>query len=55
MERYYIFESGRMIAATPTREEAIEVIRRHQSRELQYYIRNEYSIIKGTEEFIPYQ
>lgn len=55
MERYYIFESGKMIAAAPTREEAIDIIRRHQAREMQYYIRNEYSIIKGTEEFIHYQ
>lgn len=55
MKRFYIFKDGTMIGATPTREEAIEMIRQHQKRETHRYLRSEFSIIEGIEEFINYE
>ena len=55
MERYYIFKDGSQIGAACTREEAIYMIRQHQKRETHYLLRSEFSIIKGKEEFIPYE
>lgn len=55
MERYYIFKDGQMIGSTFTKEEAVEMIRTHQSRETHYMLKSEFSIIKGTEEFIAYK
>ena len=54
MERYYIFKDGTMIGATSTKEEAIEMIHAHQKRETHFMLKAEFSIIKGIEEFIPY-
>lgn len=55
MERYYILKDGTMIGATPTKEEAIEMIRAHQKRETHFMLKAEFSIIKGVEEFVPYK
>ena len=55
MERYYIFKDGRMVGADPTREEAVEHIRRLQKREAHYMLKSEFSIIKGEQEFIHYK
>lgn len=53
--RYYIFKDGTMIGSTPTREEAIEMIRARQARETHFMLKAEFSMICGEEEFIPYQ
>jgi len=37
-----------------TREEAVEMIRLWQSRETHPFLRSEFSMIEGEEEFIPY-
>jgi hypothetical protein len=55
MKRFYIFKDGTMIGAAPTREEAIEMIRQHQKRETHPFLRAEFSIIEGVEEFINYE
>lgn len=44
-----------MIGATSTREEAIEMIRTKQNRETHPFLRAEFSIIEGKQEFIPYK
>lgn len=54
MSRYYIFKDGTMIGATSTKEEAIDMIRQRQKRETHPFIRSEFSIIYGEEEFISY-
>lgn len=54
MFRYYIFKDGDMLASTATREQAISLIHQYQERE-DWYIKSNYSIIAGEEEFIPYE
>lgn len=54
MELYYVTKDGRIIGAFHTREEAIELIRMKQMRESNPILKPSFSIIKGTEEFIPY-
>lgn len=54
MKRFYIFKDGMQQGSTVTREEAIDLIHRHQQRETHPILRPEFSIIEGEEEFIPY-
>lgn len=54
MARYYVFKDGSMVGSTAKREEAIAMIRAYQEHEDHYFLRSEYSIIHGEEEFIPY-
>lgn len=54
MKRFYVFKDGTQQGSTPTREEAVELIRQRQKRETHPILRSEYSIIAGEEEFIPY-
>ena len=51
MKRYHIIRDGQLIAAMPTKEEAIDYIRRQQGRET-HYIRSEYGYIYGEEVFV---
>lgn len=55
MEMYYIFEDNRLIAATPEKKEAIALIRTYQAKQTHPFLQAEYSIIKGTQEFIQYE
>ena len=55
MEQYYIFEDNKMIASTPTKEQAITLIRTHQASQTHPFLQSEYSIIKGVMEFVPYK
>lgn len=54
MERFYIFKDGMQQGSTATKESAIELIRQYQKRETHPFLRAEFSIIKGEEEFIHY-
>lgn len=54
MKRFYIFKDGRQQASTATKESAVELVHRFQKREVNHFIRAEFSIIEGEEEFIPY-
>lgn len=54
MKRYHIIKDGRLIAAMPTKEEAIDYIRRQQERET-HYIRSEYGYIYGEDIYIKYK
>ena len=53
MKRYHVFRDGQLIGSMPTKEEAIELIRRRQTRET-HYIKSNYSYIYGEEVFIKY-
>lgn len=54
MKRFYIFKDGNREGDAATKEKAIEVIRVYQKMETHPFLRSEYSIIEGEEEFIPY-
>lgn len=54
MERFYIFKDGMQQGSTATRESAVDLIRQYQKQETHPFLRAEFSIIKGEEEFIPY-
>ena len=53
--RYYITKDGKIEARTATIDAAIDLIKTYQEVEQKEYIRAEFSIIKGTEEFIKYE
>ena len=54
MHRLYLFKDGVQKGSMETREEALEMIRLWQSRETHPFLRAQFSIIEGDEEFIPY-
>jgi hypothetical protein len=54
MKRYYIFKDGTQQASTATKESALDLIRMYQEKETHPFLRAEFSIIEGEEEFIPY-
>ncbi len=54
MKRFYIFKDGTQVGSTVTRDQAIYMIRQHQELETHQFLKAEFSIIAGEEEFIPY-
>ena len=52
MERYHVFKDGTNFGAASTRE---HLIRAHQKRETHPFLKAQFSIIKGEEEFVPYE
>ena len=54
MERYHIIKDGKIEANTATREQAIDIIRVYQKKETHPFLKAQFSIIKGEEEFILY-
>lgn len=54
MERYHVIKDEKIEASAATREQAIDMIRAYQSKEVHPILKAEFSIIKGEEEFIPY-
>lgn len=54
MKRCYIFKDEMQQASTATRESALDLIRQYQKLETHPFLRAEFRIIKGEEEFIPY-
>ena len=54
MKRFYVFKDGRMEGSAATRERAIDLIRQYQKLETHPFLRSEFSMIEGEEEFIPY-
>ena len=54
MKRFYLFKDGVQKGSMETREDAVEMIRLWQSRETHPFLRAQFSIIEGEEEFIPY-
>ena len=54
MKRVYVFKDGTQQGSTATRELAVDLICQYQKLETHPFLRAEFSIIEGEEEFIPY-
>lgn len=54
MKHFYIFKDRTLQASTVDRDSAIDLIRQYQAQETHPFLRAEFSIIEGEEEFIPY-
>ena len=54
MKRFYVFKDGRQEGSTATRELAIDLIHQYQKLETHPFLRSEFSMIEGEEEFVPY-
>lgn len=54
MKRFYVFKDGRMQGSAATREWAIDLIWQYQKLETHPFLRSEFSMIEGEEEFVPY-
>ena len=52
--RFYVFKDGTMQGSAATRKLAIDMIHAYQKLETHPFLRSEFSIIAGEEEFIPY-
>ena len=55
MIRYHVFMDGKGLGSTATKAAAIDMIRSFQAKETHQWLKAEFSIIKGEEEFIPYE
>ena len=54
MKRVYVFKDGTQQGSTATKEQAIDLIRQYQKLETHPFLKAQFSIIEGEEEFIPY-
>ena len=54
MKRFYVFKDGTQVGSTSTKELAVNMIRLYQKDETHPFLKAEFSIISGEEEFIPY-
>lgn len=54
MKRFYVFKDGRQQGSTVTRDQALGLIRQYQKLETHPFLKSEFSLIEGKEEFIPY-
>ena len=54
MKRFYVFKDGTMQGSAATRELATDLIRQYQKLETHPFLRAQFSMIEGEEEFIPY-
>ena len=54
MKRVYVFKDGMQQGSAATRERAIDLIRQYQKLETHPFLKAQFSIIEGEEEFIPY-
>ena len=54
MKRFYVFKDGTQQGSTATRELAVDLIRQYQELEPPPFLRAEFSIMEGEEDFIPY-
>lgn len=55
MIRYHVFMDGKGLGSTATKSAAIDMIRAYQEKETHQWLKAEFSLIKGEEEFIPYE
>ena len=53
-DRYYIFKDGTQIGSAATKKAAIDLIRAYQAHETHPFLRSQFSMIRGVEEFVPY-
>ena len=54
MKLFYIFKDGVQQGSTSTRESALDMIRQYQKQETHPFLRAQFSMIEGVEEFISY-
>ena len=54
MKRVYVFKDGTQQGSAATREQAVDLIRQYQKLETHPFLKAQFSIIEGEEEFIPY-
>ena len=54
MKRFHVFKDGMQQGSAATRERAIDLIRQYQKLETHPFLKAQFSIIEGEEEFIPY-
>ena len=54
MKRFYIFKDGTQVGSAVEREQALHMSRQYQALETHPFLKAEFSIIAGEEEFIPY-
>lgn len=54
MKRFYVFKDGVQQGSTATKESAVELIRQYQEKETHPFLKAEFSIIEGEEEYISY-
>jgi len=54
MNRFFVFKDGTQQGSAATKESAVDLIRQYQKLEVHPFLRAEFSIIEGKEEFIPY-
>ena len=54
MKRVYVFKDGTQQGSAAIKEQAIDLIRQYQKLETHPFLKAQFSIIEGEEEFIPY-
>ena len=54
MKRFHVFKDGTQQGSAATKEQAIDLIRQYQKLETHPFLKAQFSIIEGEEEFIPY-
>ncbi|EOS66269.1 hypothetical protein [Oscillibacter sp. 1-3] len=54
MKRFYVFKDGTQVGSTASKEQAIRMIRLYQEQETHPFLKAEFSVIAGEEEFISY-
>ena len=54
MKRVYVFKDGTQQGSAATRERAVDLLRQYQKLETHPFLKAQFSIIEGEEEFIPY-
>ena len=54
MKQFYVFKDGTQQGSASTKKRSIELIRQYQKRETHPFLKAEFSVIEGEEEFIPY-
>ena len=54
MKRFHVFKDGTQQGSAATRERAVDLIRQYQKLETHPFLKAQFSIIEGEEEFIPY-
>ena len=52
MKRFYVFKDGVQQGSTATKESAVELIHQYQEKETHPFLKAEFSIIAGEEEYI---
>ena len=55
MKRYFVIKDGNIQASTATKESALDLVRAYQQRETHPFLKANFSIVYGEEEYVPYE